>query len=246
MSYPGGKGASGAYQKIISWMPPHNFYIELFAGAGYIFKTKRPAKYNLAVDLDADALKSISGLDVPKAQWKTRECYFETRQENAIEFLKNGLNINIVKTDDVLIYLDPPYLPCTLSRPVNSTRNGQRYKYKFGAEAHQHLLELITPLKCYVMISGYASTMYDRMLASWTRKEFQSQTRRGVKTQIVWMNFNPDKISQRHDWRFFGRDFRERERLQKKLARLRSKLTQVSELERNYLLNGIKDLYQVV
>jgi len=241
-SYPGGKGASGVYQKIISMMPRHNFYGELFAGAGYIFKTKRPAQVNLAMDLDSSVLKKINGLNQVNAVWKDKENNFETMQFSAIDWLENLPNTDI--QEGMLIYLDPPYLPCTLSRPTNSTRNGQRYKFKFGVEAHKRLLELITPLKCYVMISGYQSTMYDRALVGWTKKTFMAKTRRGLKEECVWMNFNPDEITQRHDWRFFGNNFRERERLQKKLKRLRRKLTEVNVFERNFLLNGISDLYE--
>lgn len=240
-SYPGGKGASGAAQKIISWMPPHRFYGELFAGAGTIFKIKRPAAFNLALDLDEKCLMKINGLDHPNATWMHEGCEFVTAKFDAISWLETRAEWY----RNSLLYLDPPYLPCTLSRPENSVRNGQRYKYKFGVEAHVRLLDLIKPLECYVMISGYASAMYDRALASWTRKEFQCKARKGVKTEIVWMNFNPDEITQRHDWRFFGNNFRERERLQKKLKRLRRKLTEVNVFEQNYLLDGISDLYDV-
>lgn len=242
MSYPGGKGASGVAQKIISLMPPHQFYGELFAGAGYIFKTKRPAKSNLALDLDENCLKKINCLDHPNATWIQDDCEFVTAHFDALEWLET----RVMWYKNTLLYLDPPYLPSTLSRPINSVRNGQRYRIKFGVEAHQRLLELITPLKCMVMISGYASKMYDSALCApkWTHKTFMASTRNGMREEIVWMNFDPDRIYQRHDWRFYGDNFRERERLQKKLKRLRRKLTEVNIMERNFLLNGISDLYE--
>ena len=242
MSYPGGKGASGVAQKIISLMPPHEFYGELFAGAGYIFKTKRPAKSNLAIDLDDQCLMKINGLDHTNAEWINDGAKFKTALFDAIEYIQT----REIWPENTLLYLDPPYLPSTLSRPKNSVRNGQRYQHKFGVEAHQRLLELITPLKCMVMISGYASAMYDCALCAptWTRKTFMAQTRGGMREEVVWMNFNPDAIEQRHDWRFWGDTFRERERLQKKLKRLRRKLTEVNIMERNFLLDGISDLYE--
>lgn len=46
-------------------------------------------------------------------------------------------------------------------------------------------------------------------------------------------------------WRFFGKNYRERERLQKKLKQLRRKLTEVNIMERNFLLQGISNLYDV-
>lgn len=118
MSYPGGKGTSGTAQKIISMMPPHKFYGELFAGAGYIFKIKRPAAYNLAIDLDRNIIQKISPLGTGPEIWGwPNGPIFETRCCDAIEFLENGLNQNIIEQDKVLLYIDPPYLPSTLSRP---------------------------------------------------------------------------------------------------------------------------------
>ena len=239
MSYPGGKGASGAYQKIISWMPPHLVYVEAFAGEGYIFKTKKPAKINMAIDLDKECLKKITGTELVNIVWKVGENLFQTLNQSALEWLEK---FNIEREEQTLIYFDPPYLPSTLSRPPNSVRNGQRYKHKFSAECHQRLLELITPLKCYVMISGYASAMYDRALCAptWTRKTFMASTRGGMREEVVWMNFNPDAISERHDYRFIGDTFRERERIQKMQKRWKNKFGKLSATEQRAMLEHLQ------
>ena len=54
--YPGSKGASGVAQKIISLMPKHDHYIEAFLGSGVIARTKRPARVNTAIEMDASVL----------------------------------------------------------------------------------------------------------------------------------------------------------------------------------------------
>ena len=36
MTYPGGKGGNGFYQKIINLIPPHDVYIETHLGGGAI------------------------------------------------------------------------------------------------------------------------------------------------------------------------------------------------------------------
>lgn len=229
-------------------MPPHKFYGELFAGAGYIFKIKRPAAYNLAIDLDRNIIQKISPLGTGPEIWGwPNGPIFETRCCDAIEFLENGLNQNIIEQDKVLLYIDPPYLPSTLSRPKNSVRNGQRYDYKFGVEAHQRLIELITPLKCYVMISGYASAMYDRALCAptWTRKTFMAATRRGMREECIWMNFNPDLIAERHDYRFIGDTFRERERIQKMQRRWVTKFGKLSPVEQRAMLKHLQSSLKI-
>lgn len=64
MSYDGGKGGSGVWQKIISMMPPHQIYVEPFLGGGTILQRKRPAAWNIGLDLDADAVAAVRSIGV--------------------------------------------------------------------------------------------------------------------------------------------------------------------------------------
>jgi hypothetical protein len=56
-TYPGGKGL--LYQRLISLIPPHDTYIEAFAGGGAVARNKRPARVNIAIDLDGEALANL-------------------------------------------------------------------------------------------------------------------------------------------------------------------------------------------
>src|SRR3569833_2901301 len=56
MRYPGGKSASGAWQRICAAMPPHDLYIEPFLGGGTILERIIPAKYSIVSDADADLI----------------------------------------------------------------------------------------------------------------------------------------------------------------------------------------------
>lgn len=56
MSYLGSKAGAGVYQAIIALMPPHDTYVELFAGSGAVLQRKAPAAQSFAVDLDKQAL----------------------------------------------------------------------------------------------------------------------------------------------------------------------------------------------
>ena len=69
-------------------------------------------------------------------------------------------------------------------------------------EQHEQLLDAIIGVQGMVMISGYASELYDTRLSGWTRHEFElpnnagtgSQKRR--MTEVLWMNFQPDAQSE--------------------------------------------------
>lgn len=237
MSYPGGKGASGVYQKIISMMPPHKVYIETFLGAGTILKTKIPAKMNIGIESNHEVLNLF-----PKIE-------FENKNSNkaklillncdAVEWLRWwGENYKMEK--DTLVYCDPPYLPETIHP------RGQRYDHKFTKEQHIELLNILKSLKCYCMISGYQNKLYDEILeignGRWHRESFTATCRRGTTVETVWMNFPTPTVL--HDYRFIGQDYRERERLKLKLNRLRKKLQEVPAIEKNFLLEGIRDLYE--
>ena len=59
MTYPGGKNAPGVYQTIINHMPPHAVYIEPFLGSGAILRLKRPARINIGIDRDPQAITTF-------------------------------------------------------------------------------------------------------------------------------------------------------------------------------------------
>lgn len=86
---------------------------------------------------------------------------------------------------DTLFYLDPPYLP--------STRDARAdYNHELTEADHADLLERITRLAGRVVLSGYASALYDDALASWRRVERETQAEGArARTEVLWMNFDP-------------------------------------------------------
>lgn len=88
---------------------------------------------------------------------------------------------------DVLLYLDPPYLGST------RTGSGSGYRMEMTAKTqHADLLCAILDLPCAVVLSGYASEMYDGVLEAWDRIEIPASTGQGSvwseRTEVLWSN----------------------------------------------------------
>lgn len=87
---------------------------------------------------------------------------------------------------NVLIYLDPPY--------VLSTRHGKQYRCEMEDEVHEELLNIALQHKGSVLISGYESTLYDRMLQGWNKEYTTAYSQVcSKKREVLWMNFEPEK-----------------------------------------------------
>ena len=139
MGYLGSKQASGAYQAIISQMPPHDLYIETHLGGGAVMRLKPPAARSIGIDLDQAALDSFS-------------CSYpvELVCADAHDFIAK---IDYAGSGRVLLYADPPYL--------HSTRGKSRYRYEYTDADHVELIRKLQSVPAHVIISRYPSALYD-------------------------------------------------------------------------------------
>ena len=206
-TYPGGKGGSGVAQQIISLMPKHRTYVELFVGGGAIYRVKRPAEKTILCDLDPDVVREwCGGADslVDEASG------IEIHRADALHMSLWPVSLLQATHDrETLVYADPPYL--------GSARGQNRaiYKHEMLSEAdHEQLLDLLLALPCRVMISGYFSLLYAAKLKGWEKRNFPGPTRQGWKIEYVWMNFTPE-LHELHDTRFIGSNRREREKIKR-------------------------------
>lgn len=90
--------------------------------------------------------------------------------------------------DEVCLYVDPPYL--------GSTRTTQRlYRHEMPGEAdHTALLAALVDCRASVVLSGYASALYDDALSGWHRHEFTAVDQRSSRRQeVVWSNRRPSQ-----------------------------------------------------
>ena len=220
MNYPGGKGLS--FQRFINLMPPHDVYIETHLGGGSIIRKKRPAKRNIAIELNPDVIK----------KWNdTEPVNFELIHDDALMYLSQ-----YPFKGNELLYCDPPYL--------RATRRSQKkiYKYDYTVEQHIEFLDFIKSLPCLVMISGYHSDLYERALSDWSVHTFQTTIRKKVATEWIWMNYKPP--IELHDYRYLGNDYRERYRLKEKVKRWTTRLGAMPVLEQQALMHAMQSVYQ--
>jgi site-specific DNA-adenine methylase len=207
MRYPGGKGKS--FHHVINLLPPHRIYIESHVGGGAVLRHKRPAERSIAIDRDPRVIDS----------WHRRApSLAEFRLGDALEELGRH-----DFTGEEVVYVDPPYLPAT-------RRRRRVYRFDYSEADHEALLDLLKRLPCAIVLSGYASPFYDRELATWSRVEFDAKAHDAVRREVLWFNFAPPIAL--HDARFLGRDFRERERIRRRLHRLFHRLGRLSAIER--------------
>ena len=193
MGYFGSKATSGLCQMLLGLHPPHDLYVETHLGGGALMKRKAPALRSIGIDRDRRALDRF-GCGYPV------ELIHGCAHEFLAEFAFRGTE---------LVYSDPPYLRAT-------RRSDRRYRHDYTDADHVALLELLKGLPCQVMVSGHPSALYDEMLSDWRRVALQVTTQARVRTEVVWLNFEPERM---HWAGHAGQNNTDRQRIKRKAAR---------------------------
>ena len=214
MRYSGGKGR--LWQDIVSLMPPHEIYIETHLGGGAVMRNKRPSRVSIGIDIDPRVIQAAEGWNVPG---------LVLHNTDALSFLAD-----YAFDGRELIYIDPPYVAST-------KKNRRYYRYEYTDEDHCKLLDALLTLECRVMISGYPSALYERVLQGWEAKELVNISHGGPRREGLWANF--PFSADLHDYAPVGGSFRERERIRRKTARWVHKLAQLPDLERRAVLAAL-------
>ncbi len=134
--------------------------------------------------------------------------------------------------DKVVIYLDPPYLLSTRSH------EGSVYPCDMTDADHVRLLRALRWLPCCVVISGYASPLYEKHLNGWRRIEFPVMSRGGPKTEVLWTNGPIPTLHQ--DKSQLGTNRREREKYARRDRRLSAKFERLPLGERLRLFHAVR------
>lgn len=152
------------------------FYIRLNMGQGFRTKGRKTGwKMDIQGREKAYAAKDWCGIPgkIFEAAERLRGVQIECRP--AIDVIQR------FNFENVLIYCDPPYLL--------STRNGKQYENEMSDADHAELLETLLQHKGSVIISGYASEMYDDILKDWYRDEITNYARNQTqRREIIWFN----------------------------------------------------------
>ncbi len=212
-SYFGSKATSGLCQAIIALMPPHDTYIETHLGGGAIMKRKPPAMRNIGIDINPKPLASFEN-DYP------------------LKLVHGCAHQFLTKYDfqgTELVYCDPPYLKQTRT-------SKRRYRFDYEKADHVELLNLLKTLPCNVILSGYASSLYDELLKNWRTLEVQVMNQGGVRTEKLWFNFTPDRV---HWISCAGKNFTDRQRIKRKAASWGQRYSKMPPAERLAVLSSI-------
>jgi len=219
MTYDGGKNGSGVYQSIINQIPPHKKYVEPFLGSGAVMRMKLAAGSNIGIDRDTRSVSLVVSI--------LQDQRYQFIIGDGIHWLRDA-----TLSKDDFVYCDPPYL-----MSVRSTKT-RLYRYDIEEKDHVELLNVLKRLMCMVAISGYHNDIYNDMLSSWRTIEIPTVKRNGKRSiEVLWMNY--PRPNQLHDYRYIGRNYRERERIKLKIKRWTNKLEHLPILERAAIIDSV-------
>jgi len=89
--------------------------------------------------------------------------------------------------ENVLMYLDPPYL-------LDTRKNKKVYRHEFTNEDHTALLQTIASSRAKIIISGYENDLYTQYLSGWRIERTHTKDQAGnCKTECIWMNYVENK-----------------------------------------------------
>lgn len=95
-------------------------------------------------------------------------------------YISNRCALKLIKRycmdESALIYLDPPYVD-----------KGQYYNTSCN---HEEMLYIITQAKCKIVLSGYASDLYESKLKGWRHETSETTTRmHTARIEHIWLNY---------------------------------------------------------
>ena len=106
--------------------------------------------------------------------------------------IENRPAIDIMLAHDshqALHYVDPPYMHDTR---VAGAQKGRYYRHELSDEQHAELLATLNSLEGMVVLSGYASELYEKSLEGWAMNTTKARISAGrggdTRTECLWIN----------------------------------------------------------
>lgn len=251
MSYPGNKGFQHAVRNIVNLIPPHQLYVEPFAGSAGIARNICGGHGMILNDIDPHvyldlmryfpdatigkdiALESIVWMEVFIGNFQT--ILYNLDAFHLLEMIQ-GLDIPSSMAKQVFIYLDPPY-------PIHSRRSRKAiYNYEMSNADHVKLLRTVLQCSYNCMISTYPNDLYAYMLKDWNMHQFKTSVHGSSGKELIYFNYDPPQ--ELHDYQFLGKDSWDRQRINRKVQRTLRKFSELPALERNKLIHSINNEFK--
>lgn len=90
---------------------------------------------------------------------------------------------------DVLLYLDPPYLPSTRSGKKKMGEGYHTYGIEMSVADHEELLAAIRASSAKIILSGYATPLYDSQLTGWVKRSTEARSHcNAPRIEVLWIN----------------------------------------------------------
>ena len=224
-TYFGGKESNGVYQTIINHIRPHDVFVEPFGGN---FTVSRYLRNSIKAinDINFNVYSNYLLLDKKLDEY----CFFN---EDYKDFLKNLFELLSLFSQIPCIYFDPPY-------PLGSRKSSRKvYKHEMTDNDHLEFLAFCNSIKgnCDILISTYPNEMYKKHLKGWYLVEFDGMDRHGKTTEWLFMNYDPEKITELHDARYFGKNANERQFNKRTIKNAVEKLNRLHPILKKEILN---------
>jgi len=89
--------------------------------------------------------------------------------------------------ENVLMYLDPPYV-------FSTRKNKKYYSHEMSDEDHIRLCELINNSKAMIILSGYENEIYETHLKNFNKTSISAyDENKNRRDEILWMNYKATK-----------------------------------------------------
>jgi DNA adenine methylase len=130
---------------------------------------------------------------LPAGEWPTLPAALEAVTERLDGVLiEHRPALQVIDRYDepgALIYLDPPYVAESRSLKRKGGKPSHVYAHELSVDDHAELLERAVRCQAAVVISGYPSEQYDRLLSGWSRFEIAAHADGALdRTEVLWIN----------------------------------------------------------
>jgi DNA adenine methylase len=236
----GGKSGSGVWQRIVNQIPPCTVFVSGFLGKCAVMR--RLALPLVAIGIDADQRVVDWWLERQPLENATDQTATVFSCEDVVRWLRESFRPGCFEPwggrggrwprERVFVYLDPPYLAAV-------RRDGCRrlYRHELSDSGHRRMLEAVLALPCPVLINHPRCELYDRRLHSWRTIEYRTMGRAGLYSDCLWANYpEPCELQ---DYRFAGRNKRQRERIRRRCRNWLAALRRMQCHERGAVLQAI-------